>query len=396
MSTILEQAQLVSAQNDWSSATYHLKSLLLEDNVSLSSTELATIGDLALTILYRGDFQERWEIAKIMPKLGPMVVQPLIAILEDETTDLDHRWFAGKILGNFKQPEVVLSLVNLLNTSEEEELKAIAATALANLDHGAIAPLTTLLDKSESRLLATRALAQIRRPEVIEPLLRVVTDEEVAVRTSAIEALASFHDPRIPPILIAALQDFAASVRKEAVIGLGARSNLEDDLQLVDQLAPLLQDLSLEVSQQTAIALSKFPHQRATTILWQTLQSSYTPLPLQLTIIQALAWLEQESSLNYLQQALTLVTPEAKLEIIKVLGRIEAENLKNLATSILIAFFHSGDPLLANPDLKQALAHSLGQLKTSESITVLSQLAQDPEMRVRLHAHNAINQINKQ
>ncbi|ELR98604.1 HEAT repeat domain-containing protein [Gloeocapsa sp. PCC 73106] len=393
MPTILEQAQLVSAQSDWSSATYHLQQLL-ESEPSITDTELAIIIDLALTILARGDFQERWDIAKIIPKLGYGVVTPLIAIWEDVGIDPDHRWYAAKILGNFPQPEVIISLVNVLSTTEIEDLKEMAALTLAGLEQQAIAPLVVLLADPQSRLLATRALAQIRRPEVIEPLLGIVKDENVVIRATAIETLASFRSSRIPPVLIEALEDLAASVRKEAVIGLGARADLDEDLQLVERLAPLLHDLSVEVCQQTAIALGKFSTPRAATVLFETLQSPYTPLFLQLTIIQVLAWSESESSLNYLQQAFTLVTTEAKVEIIRVLGRIATENLKSPATSILIDCFQSQAAIRAYPELKQALAHSLGQLKTPESIPILLELAKDPEMGVRLHAINALNRIN--
>ena len=99
------------------------------------------------------------------------MIDPLITILENEQQDLEARWFAGKILANFSQPEVIISMVNLLVTTEVEELREMAAMTLAGLDQEAIAPLATLLSYSEFRYLVTRALAQIPLPEVIEPLL---------------------------------------------------------------------------------------------------------------------------------------------------------------------------------------------------------------------------------
>jgi HEAT repeat protein len=55
----------------------------------------------------------------------------------------------------------------------------------------------------------------------VPALLQVVDDANPQVRTYAIEALGSFHDPRIPPLLLNALQDTHATVRKEALAALG-------------------------------------------------------------------------------------------------------------------------------------------------------------------------------
>ncbi|TVQ48896.1 MAG: HEAT repeat domain-containing protein [Gloeocapsa sp. DLM2.Bin57] len=390
MSTILEQAQLVCKQNDWTSANYYLQQLCL-DNVSES--ELTTILDLSLTILAQGDFQQRWDVAKIIPKLGTIAIEPLLTILEDEQQDFEVRWFAGKILANFPEPEVIIAVVNLLVTTEVEELQEIAAMTLASFSKRAIAPLVTLLSYPQYRLLATRALAQIRTREVIEPLLTVVKDTNVNVRVIAIEALGSFGAPTLTPILLDALTDLAAVVRKEAVIALGLRVSVREEEELIRALQPLLQDVSLEVCQQTAIALSKFSDPLAATVLFSTLESPLTPLPLQLTIIQSLAWLETAQSLNYLQQSLSLLEQPAISEIITVLARIQSITLKNQAGVILTEFAQSNSPLLTDTTIKQTLAYSLGQLNLTSTLPILENLAKDRNTGVRLHARNAIDKI---
>jgi HEAT repeat protein len=93
--------------------------------VSLSDTDLEQVLNLALDVLYAGDFQERWEVAKVFPKLGAIAIAPLIEILEDEEADLELRWFAARILGGFNDPTVITTLVELLKTSEDEDLAAM-------------------------------------------------------------------------------------------------------------------------------------------------------------------------------------------------------------------------------------------------------------------------------
>ncbi len=386
---LLEKAAIATGQENWSLANQYLQQLSLE-----KAAQFQQALDIALKILERGDFRERWDVAKIFPKFGQIAISPLIEILEDEEADLEQRWFAGRILGEFNHPEAIATLVNLLKTTEDEDLAAIAAQALANLGKSSIEALTSLLSQPDSRLLATCSLAQIRRPEAITPLLTAVKDRDVAVRSTAIEALSSFHDPRIPPVLIEALNDKAAAVRKEAVIGLGVRTDLAAQLDLLNHLKPRLYDFNLEVCQQAAIALGRLGTDRAAAALFAVLQSPATPIPLQVNLIQALAWMETAASLQYLQQSLSLVAEESVLEIVRVLGRIGSGSLKAKAAQILLDFFDSRHPIVETIAIKQALAHAWGQLGEESAVEPLLQLREDTEVRVRWQAIAALKHFS--
>jgi hypothetical protein len=327
-------------------------------------------------------------MAKVLVKLGDRVIDPLISVLENEEKESEHRWFAARILGEFDQTSVILALVNCLEITEDEDLRAIAAKALGNIGQSAIDALNQLLSNPETRLLAVEAFAQIPRPEVIDPLLSVVHDPDVIIRTRAIAALANFSDSRIIVVLRSALKDLAAPVRREAVIALGFRAENLDKTELLNSLKPLLYDFNLEVCQQAAIAISKINSEAGVRILGQVLQAPQTPIPLQLTLIQSLAWSENSRNLIYLGEALTLISPESTLEIIRVLGRIET--LKNESAEILLAFFNSEHFLLQSTQIRQAIAYSLGQLKILKTVTVLETLADDPEPVVKLHAIAAL------
>lgn len=396
MNHLLTKISKTIEQENWTLVNQYLQQLLLVESKqqrTLTASERQLFLEIALLVLIKGDFAERWEVAKILPKLGNMAIAPLIEILEDETVDSEARWFAGRMLGEFDQPEVIFSLVNLLETTEDADLVTIAAQSLANLGKSAIDALTNVLEQPDCTLVATRALAQIRRLEVIEPLLRVIDNPDVTVRAIAIEALGSFHQPRIVPILIAALEDLGAPVRKEAAIALGFRANLAEKWDLLTHLQPLLYDFNLEVCQQAAIAISKLKSSEAGETLFKVLKSPHTPIPLQLTLIQALARQESFSSLQYLHQALSHVSEAGILEIIRTIGRVETVSLQTEAAKILLEFYNSEHSSLEKIQIKQALAHTWGQLRHKDTVPILEQLAQDQDRGVRLHASAALKYL---
>lgn len=400
---LLAQAQAARDSGNWSFVTQCLQQLIAKEQASssnrsqllLGDAETAQVIDLALEVLVAGDFQQQWDIAKLFPKLGQTVITPLLEILEDEDADEELRWFAGRILGEFNHPTVIAALVEMLKTAESEELSTVAAAALGQIGSLAVAALTELLTEENTRLLAVQALSQIRRSETIAPLLSVVEDPQIAVRAAAIEALSSFHDPKVPPVLLKALNDLAALVRREAVIGLGFRSDLREELDLVNQLAPRLYDFNLDVCTMAAIALGRLGTDAAAIALFQVLQSLHTPVSLQIEVVRALSRVETQTSLEYLHQAWSqpLAVP-VQQEIVTVLGRVEQPELKTEAAKILIDFLRSSHPATQPTTIKQGIALSLGQLGEIQAIDNLIELLAETDLAVRLHVITALKQIN--
>ncbi|MBD2577645.1 HEAT repeat domain-containing protein [Oscillatoria sp. FACHB-1406] len=370
-----------------------LQQLILCTNDSCSKETQETLLELGLTVLERGDFKERWEVAKIIPKLGTMAIAPLAEIIQDESADLEERWFAARILAGFDRDDAILALAQVLATTEDSDLIEIAANALANFGAAAVRVLAPLLECSPLQRVAARALAQIHSPEAIAPLLTIARAPDATLRATAIEALANFRDPRIISVLIEALGDLEAPIRKEAAIGLGFRADSAAEYNLLAHLRPLLYDFHLEVCQQAAIAIGKMPGEEAECYLSETLQSPLTPVPLQLTLIQALAWRETASSLAYLQQALPFLSEQGILALLRALGRIRSEALKGQAARILLDFYESQHPQLVKMQIEQALAHSLGQLQDKKGISVLQLLANSPKNSVKLHAIAALKRF---
>lgn len=406
MSQVLEQATAAKKQGNWSLLNQYLQQLPLSKGAKqtdsawqdFNQSNLEKVLNLALDVLESGDFQERWEVAKIFPSLADIflsqgdiqkVLVPLIEILQDEEAELEVRWFAGRILGGFNHPTAIAALVDLLKTAEDQELAAMSAAALSSLGESALQALSSLLAEPQTRLLATTSLSQIRHPGIIDPLLSVINDPQVLVRSTAIEALSSFHDPRIIPVLVKALNDHAAVVRKEAVIGLGLRGDLREELDLLNHLKPLLYDFNREVCRQAAIALSRLGTDQAADALFNVLKSPATPVPLRIDFIRALAWVGTSKALDYLQLSLGDISTECVTEIVRVLGSLDKPSLKSKATQILVDFLNWNTPQKVDI-VKQSVAQALGQLGDVSAIDGLIGLLADQSAIVRFHAIAAL------
>ncbi len=398
--SLLQQAQAIAEQGDWGQLSHHLQKMLLADPAfPLTPAAKQQMLTLALHVLEAGDFQERWDVAKVFPAFGSAAIPPLTTLLQDEDAELETRWFAARILGQFDSPETIQTLIQLLQQSEDEELRLVATETLAHLGPAAIAALTELLPDTRTRPFAVQALTQIRRSETIAPLLTVVTDDEPTIRAIVIEALGSFHDPRIPPLLVQALTDTAARVRRAAVTSLGVRTDLVESFDLVKHLSDRLWDLNLDVCQQAAIALGRLGTTAAAAALWQVLQSPHTPLPLQLETVRALGWAGSMQALEYLHQALSLpvtttAPPTLYQEIITVLGRWADPDLKPRTSEILINALASTHEAINHPLVKQAIALALGHLAQPVALPSLVQLLADSDVGVQLHAIAALKNLD--
>ncbi len=397
---MLENLDIIAdavTEANWILVNQQLQQLLDKKDVNseaVKDKELEQAIAIAMQILQVGDFQTRWDIAKIFPKIGKPAIAPLLEILEDEQAELEMRWFALRILGEFNEPQIVISLVKLLEETEEEELAIASAQTLAKIGQPAIAALIELLKDEKSRLLAVKSLAQIRRSEVIEPLLSVVDDSIAEVRVTAIEALGSFHHKQLIPVFIKALQDVSAKVRKEAIIALKMRAYLKEEFDLVNHLQPLLYDINSEVCQQAVLAMGCMKDEAAIKALFDFLNFKNTPLFLKQEAVRALNWSNSFLALGYLKESLYSNDIALSKEIINVLGRQESVEFKSYAAEILIDFVNSEQEIVNQSGIKQVVATSLGELGDLRALTHLEKMADDDDSKVRLYAKAAIKKLD--
>ncbi|MGB2925706.1 MAG: HEAT repeat domain-containing protein [Limnothrix sp.] len=344
-----------------------------------------------LALLKDGDFQERWRLAKIFPKLGEAAIAPVLEIAEDPQQDVELRWFAIRILGQYKEPQAIARLIVLLDDCREEFLAEEIMRALVELQEAATDYVLPLLAQAETRLLAVRALCKIRYPNVVEPLLSVVHDDNPDIRALSIETLGSFRHYRIFTVLIGALKDPASSVRLEAVNALGFWANYAEKELILCHVQPLLHDINLEVCRQASFTLSRLQIPEAATAIATVLQQSTTPLALQVEFVQALAWIDDPSSLDYLAQTLKTAGDNLTLAILKVMGRITEAPRKKQGAYILLDFWQRQK--LRDSACRQAFVYTLGQLQQRESGHLLEQLSEDTDESIRLHAIAALRKL---
>ncbi|WP_009632013.1 HEAT repeat domain-containing protein [Synechocystis sp. PCC 7509] len=385
---LLQQAQAAQETGNWAIVIQCLQQLALVDIEQQASQVI----DLAITVLIEGDFHQRWDIAKLFPRLGAnagigidRAISPIIEIVTGDE-DEELRWYAARILGEFNQPKAIAALVDLLKSNDNEELTSMAASALGQIGNGAVVALSELLLDENTRLIAVESLAHIRRSEIIAPLLTVVKDADVKIRATTIEALGSFHNPEIPPILIEALNDIAASVRKEAVTGLGFRVDVLEKLDLVNKLVPRLYDFNIDVCCHAAASLGRLKSEGAAVALNTVLNSPHTPINLQLECVRALGRIETPLCLQYLRLCLNEhFSPALQQEVVKVLGQVD--QLKTIAGDILL------EALQLSNNSTSAIALSLGRLGEIKAIDPLINLLVNPDSKVRLHAIASLQQL---
>jgi HEAT repeat protein len=405
----LQPAIAAAQQGRWSIVIEYLQILpIVSTPDDADSDELlawrSQVLELALQVLLQGDFEEQWEIAKILPKLGEIAIQPLLNLLNDnDELELEERWFIARILGEFggttlpeHRSQVVAALIESIERNEDPDLVEMATSALAKIGTPAIAALTDLLDpplgkdaRREHRVLAVTALAQIRHSQTIEPLLGAADDPDPQIRTLTIEALGSFHDPRIPPLLLAKLTDVVASVRQAAVVALCLRPELAAELDLVTHLRPLLLDLNLAVCEATALGLARLNDVRVVELLKQVAIDDRTPAALRDRAILGLGWIGTEAAIATLGSLLTVASPELASEIIASVSKTEHERI--YASQVLLAYLAT-DRLSAS--LKQEIATALGNLGNIQAVSDLVQLLGDPDDRVKFHAIAAMVKLS--
>ena len=396
--TLLIKIDKASQTQNWSGCNDYIQQLPIwgtkNSFAQIDSHFQKQILEFAITILINGDFQDKWDITKIFPRLGENTVEVLDSLLKNNSLNAETQWFIAKILGNFKTESAVNTLANLLENCSDSEIIAICAKSLSQIGQPAIKTLIALLAKPDFRLIATKSLAHIRLAAAIPTLIDLATDNNSKIRKLAIEALGSFHEERVFRVLVVALKDPESSIRREAVSALGFWSHLATELDLVIYLQPMLSDLNIEVCRQATISLSRIKNKSAIEALNQALKSSYTPPVLKFDLVKALAWSENSNALVFLQEAFWTETNSICQTIITALGRISTQELKSQAISILREFWNLSSSAKIDTEIRKTLATALGDLEATTARDILENLLKDKEKTVQLHAIASIKKLD--
>ena len=372
----------------------------------------------AIAQLIEGDFHSKWDRTKRLDQQfaqwGDRPIPYLISRLEN-STDVENQWFLVRALAQFDHPKVVAALAHLLMTPAAEDLQVEAIKALTGLGNSAVATLAAWLSVDQlpaRRVLAAQTLARIRRTDTILPLLSVADDPDPQLRAIAVEALGSFHDARVTPILLAALKD-SPQICVEAIRTLGRRADLLGTVDLVGPLQRCLYHADATVARESAVALGRLGSEPAAIALGKTLTQ---PLPTSVKIaaVRALGWMDTPTAIADLSAAfagaMPTVMPPVRQEIAKSLGQTRSDPLKAKAAAPLLTWLKSANLAYTqmNPQasdavngldptdlsLNQAVISALARLRTPAALDGLVPLLGDPDARIGLHALSALKQID--
>jgi HEAT repeat protein len=346
----------------------------------------------ALDALKTGDFQSRWDAAKQLEDYGEAMLSPLLLVLQDSNADAELQWFIAKILGSLGHPDAVIALGQLLDQSEDEDVRLVAAQGLAERGADAINCLAQYLKDPLRQMVALRALTQIHRPEVLPLLLEVTQAESADVRSLGFEALDQFIDPQIMGALLAGLKDVNPNVRKVAIASLAVRTQeypLED---LVAHLIPCLADADLGVVVQAARALGRLGSDRGAIALIQKCGEPKVDPLLQQGIIQALGWIGSavaQAGLMEIWQTLVQTMPLPELLLQEILSSVS----DSTAAAWVLGVVKS--PVLQQfPTLRAKAMLTLGRIGSPGLMPLLIECLEDPDFSVRLHIVAALKHID--
>lgn len=354
-----------------------------------------------LSELETGDFQSRWETAKQIPNFGEPAIAFLVDLLHNKSDDPELQWFVARVLGEFNHADAVIALAQLMQNAEEDDVAEIAAQMLAQIGPQSVDALAALLESSPSRLRVVSALAQMQDPIIVPILLKVVADTDVSVRVMAVETLSRFHDFRVIPALLQGLSDLNGKIRQVAITGISYRAPLFQmhDHDPVALIVPCLNDFDVQVCQTAALALGRLGTKEAVEALSITAGAETVPLPLKLTIVQALGQIGNDQSVQMLQKlwphsrsSLQVVDDEDQTLAAVIVKALALNRQVDRSTEALIYCLHHQP--VSDPALQKTLASALGQSGQPQAIPELIQLLGIPDMGVRLHAIAALKQIS--
>lgn len=154
---------------------------------------------------------------------------------------------------------------------KDDTIGRTAASQLARL--GATTLLIEALEDTHAsvRRHAVAGLGQTQDPEVVEPLIRALVDAEWIVRREVADALGSIPDPRVVLPLTSALRDSDQRVREQSAVALGRTG----DVRALAPLIAALKDTDRHVRGAAVKGLSHLGSPQAVSSLAQALADSH-------------------------------------------------------------------------------------------------------------------------
>lgn len=395
---------------DWALVVRSVQELLMEEKGVLAESQQDSVIEALILTLEWGDFQTRWDVANVLPKLGDRAIGPLLEWLQEEDLDADRQWFGIRMLGRWAGEAGLTRLLDVIKFGTPD-LQAMALSVLIQQGNAILDRISPLLIADETRLLAVKILSGIRSRDTLHLLLTVVTDENPEIRTVVLEALSSFQDERLGLVFIKALSDPVTSVRQTAAMAIGFCQTLSPFEQTV-HLVPLLWDIQISVSCAAARSLGRINHEESIAALQKALFSQPLPTLLGLELARSLFQIGNtagygDAIVGLGAYVMTSVMTENTIstqnttqnkpnsavvsEIFRMLGRVDNPIAEPIALYTVLKCLEQQN--LNAIDRTSAII-TLGQLKDSRSIGPLIQQLIYPDSSLRLHIVHALQAIN--
>jgi len=192
-----------------------------------------------------------WNAQETLIKIGKPAVEPLIVVLSDENPQV--RINAIYSLGEIKDSRAIEPLLRILK-EDEDILSDASRSALSKMGSSTIDLFIELLhdENPRIRIKAIDGLTYIDDERVVEPIISALQDEKVCLH--AIEALGKLKDARAVEPLLEFLADDDCFTRESVIEALG---EIKDE-RAIDPLIQMLKDPRYEVTNATILALVKF------------------------------------------------------------------------------------------------------------------------------------------
>jgi len=394
------------ALQDWALVVRSVQEILMEEEWVLAEAQQDSMIEALILALEWGDFQVRWDVTNVLPRLGERAIEPLLEWLQEDDLDADVQWFGIRMLGRWAGEAGLTRLLEVLR-SGTPDLQAMALSVLIQQGNVILDRISPLLMTGDTRLLAVKILSGIRSRDTMNLLLTVVTDENPEIRNVALEALSSFQDERLGLVFVKALSDSVTSVRQTAAMAIGFCQALSAFDRTV-HLVPLLWDVQISVSCAAASSLGRVNHEDSIAALQKALFSQPLPTPLGLELARSLFHIGnmagyEDAIVGLGAYVMTSVITETNIsiqnkfnsdvvsEIFQILGRVDIPIAKFIALYAVLKCLEQQN--LNSIDRTLAIT-ALGQLKDLRSIDPLIQQLIHPDPSLRLHVLHALQLID--
>ena len=131
-------------------------------------------------------------VTEALEAIGPPSVEPLCEVLSDR--DELFRARAVEVLGKIRDARAVRPLLNVLQDDPSVIVLPRASEALGNIGAAAVAPLFVFLSEQQNKWpleYAQQAVRNVKDPEAVGGLTRVLIDQRSARRDLAAEMLGA-------------------------------------------------------------------------------------------------------------------------------------------------------------------------------------------------------------